>query len=90
MATKEGTWMKLKNAVKGKRLGNKQGKDNDSRKNKNEIVVQRLDADVTEKAQKYSRIGTKEFVLAGAEDKLTIENIEAACLKHFSQQIGSN
>lgn len=52
--------------------------------------MQRLNADVTGKAQKYLRIGTKEFVRVGAEDKLTIENIEAACLKHFSQQIGSN
>ena len=52
--------------------------------------MQRLSADVTGKAQKYSRIGPREFNQVGVEDELTIENIKVACLKHFAPQIGSN
>ena len=44
-----GKWKKFKNAMKEKRTG-KQGKPNDPTGNKEEIVVQRLSADVTGKA----------------------------------------
>ena len=90
MADKEDTWNKFKNAMKQKRTGKKQGTTNDPRQNKEEIVVQRLSADVTGKAQKYLRIGPREFVQIGVEDELTIEKIKVACLKHFAPQIGSN
>jgi len=53
--------------------------------------VQRLSTDVTGKAQKYSRIGPREFVQVGFDDdELTIEKIKDACLKHFAPQTGSN
>ena len=51
--------------------------------------MQRLSADVTGKAQKYSRIGPREFVQVGT-DELTIEKINTACIKHFASKIGSN
>ena len=82
--------MKFKKAMKEKRTG-KQGKSKDPRRNKEEIVVQRLSADVTGKAQKYSRIGPREFVQVGFDDdELTIEKIKGACLKHFAPQTGRN
>lgn len=82
--------MKFKKAMKEKRTG-KQGKSKDPRRNKEEIVVQRLSADVTGKAQKYSRIGPREFVKVGFDDdELTIEKIKDACLKHFAPQTGRN
>ena len=53
--------------------------------------MQRLSADVTGKAQKYSRIGTREFVQVGFDDfELMIEKITGACLKHFAPQTGRN
>ena len=58
MVDKEDKWMK---AMKEKRTG-KQGKSKDPRRNKEEIVVQKLSADVTGKAQKYSRIGPREMM----------------------------
>ena len=90
MADKADKWMKFKKAMKEKRTG-KQGKSKDPRRNKEEIVVQRLSADVTGKAQKYSRIGPREFVQIGFDDdELTIEKIKGACLKHFAPQTGRN
>jgi len=90
MADKADKWKKFKNAMKEKRTG-RQGKPNDPRRNKEEIVVQRLSADVTGKAYKYSRIGPREFVQVGFDDdELTIEKIKDACLKHSAPQTGRN
>ena len=90
MVDKAEKWKKFKNAMNEKRTG-KQGKPNDPRRNKEEIVVQRLSADVTGKAQKYSCIGPREFVQVGLDDdELKIEKIKDACLKHFAPQTGSN
>ena len=47
------------------------------------LVVQRLSAEVSGKAQKYSRIGAREFVSCEYEE-CTIENIRRACEKHFA------
>ena len=47
------------------------------------LVVQRLSAEVSGKAQKYSRIGAREFVSYEYEE-FTIENIRRACEKHFA------
>ena len=55
------------------------------------MVVQRLSADVSGKAQKYSRIGPREFVPFDDEvDELTMVNIKTACEKHFRGRIGSS
>ncbi|KAJ7390270.1 hypothetical protein OS493_026145 [Desmophyllum pertusum] len=47
------------------------------------LVVQRLSTEMSGKAQKYSRIGAREFVSYEYEE-FTIENIRNACQKHFS------
>ena len=55
-------WKNYKIAMKEKRTGNgNNGKINDILK-KEEIVVERLSAEVSGKAQKYSRMGPREFV----------------------------
>jgi len=83
MANEENKWMKFKNAMKEKRTG-KQGKSKDPRRNK-EIVMQRLSADVTGKAQKYLHIRPREFVQVGFDNnELTIEKIKGTRLKHFA------
>ena len=52
-----------------------------------EIIVQRLSAEVTGKAQKFSRIGPREFV-SFAYNEVTIVNLKRACEKHFEAQLG--
>ena len=52
-----------------------------------QIVVQRLSSEVTGKAQKYSRIGPREFV-PFQYDELFFGNIKEACEKHFTEMVG--
>lgn len=78
-------WRQFANKQKEKR-----GKGKNARKEKNdagsEITVQRMSSDVSGKQQKYSRIGPREYVLFDCED-LTIDNIKAACQKHFAKRV---
>ena len=48
-----------------------------------ELTVQGLSAEVTGKAQKFSRIGPREFVSFAGYDDLALKNIKLACQKHF-------
>ena len=52
-----------------------------------EIVVQRLSAKVTGKAQKFSRIDPREFV-SFEYNEVTIENLKRTCEQHFEAKIG--
>ena len=54
-----------------------------------ELTVQRLSSDVSGKAQKYARIGPREFV-PFTEDELTIENITRCYERHFATQVGTS
>ena len=54
-----------------------------------ELTVQRLSSDVSGKAQKYTRIGPREFV-PFTEDELTIENITRCYERHFATQVGTS
>jgi hypothetical protein len=47
--------------------------------------VQRLSATVSGKAQKYSRVGAREFVPFDQFEELTVENIKEACEQHFTE-----
>ena len=50
-----------------------------------ELVVQRLSAEVSGKAQKYTRVGPCEFVSYQDHDgEITIEGIKDACEEHFA------
>ncbi len=53
-------------------------KKGDSSKKTDELVVQQLSAEVSGKAQKYLRVGPREFVPFKYEE-LTIDNIKKAC-----------
>ena len=78
-------WRKSQDKMKNKRL--KKGKKVEPGTSKAEhetIVVQRLSAEVAGKAQKYSRIGAREFVSFEDYGDLTIENIKEACVKHYN------
>ena len=54
-----------------------------------ELVVQQLSAEVSGKAQKYLRVGPREFVPFKFEN-VTIENIKKACEKRFADKVGKN
>lgn len=52
-----------------------------------EIVVQRLSSEVSGKAQKYSRIGARDFV-PFTFSEVTLDNIKKACQSHYCNVIG--
>ena len=81
-------WKKLQEQVKPKRAkkGAKRSRE-EIKIEKGEIVVQRLSAEVTGKAQKFSRIGPREFV-SFEYNEVTIENLKRACERHFEAKIG--
>ena len=80
-------WTNFKAKMKAKRIDKGKGKKKDTISSFNDendtLVVQRLSAEVSGKAQKYSRIGAREFVSYEYEE-FTIENIRRACEKHFA------
>ena len=80
-------WRNFKAKMKAKRIDKGKGKKKDTISAFNDendtLVVQRLSAEVSGKAQKYSRIGAREFVSYEYEE-FTIENIRTACEKHFA------
>ena len=83
-------WKRLNEKVKAKRTKKCGTKDATPRRLKgNELTIQRLSSEVSGKAQKYARVGPREFVSFHADDELTIENIKSACEKHFAPQLGS-
>ena len=52
-----------------------------------EVVVQRLSSEVSGKAQKYSRIGARDFV-PFTFSEVTLDNIKKACQAHYGNVIG--
>ena len=74
-------WRRYTDIQKAKRKGKKTGEESTVAE---EIVVQRMSADLSGKQQKY-RIGPQEYVPFKHED-ITIANIKDACKKHFSPQ----
>ncbi|KAJ7356125.1 hypothetical protein OS493_026505 [Desmophyllum pertusum] len=80
-------WRDFKAKMRTKRIDKGKGKKKDTagawNQDNDTLVVQRLSAEVSGKAQKYSRIGAREFVSYEYEEFM-IENIRNACQKHFS------
>ena len=73
--------------MKAKRTAKTQKKRESRDSVNDEIIVQRMSSDVSGKAQKYSRIGPREFVPFEKYEELSLENIIDACQKHFSKRI---
>ena len=76
-------WRRYAAIQKAKREGKKTGEESTVAE---EIVVQRMSADVSGKQQKYTRIGPQEYV-PFEHKEITIANIKDACKKHFRPQI---
>jgi hypothetical protein len=91
----DAAWKRLNAKVNAKRA-KKATTTTQSRSKPTEITVQRLSAEVVGKAQKYTRIGPREFVpiindpFVDDSDDWTIECIKKACEKHFLPRIGQN
>lgn len=71
------TWKNFKAAMKEKRTGKKGGRVSHAILAREEVVIQRLSAEVSGKAQKYSRIGPREFLPYDYEE-VTLANIKTA------------
>lgn len=83
------SWQDFKEQMKEKRMKPGKLKNQDPSKKKEELVVQQLTAEVSGKAQKYLRVGPREFVPFKFEE-VTIDNIKEACEKHFAHSVGKN
>ena len=81
------SWGTFKNEMKAKRrkTGDGGAKKNDKGNilERQELVVQRLSSEVSGKAEKYTRVGPREFVQFDEEER-SIVGFKAACEKHFS------
>lgn len=77
-ANNQAKWENFKKATALKRSGKKSDEVSTTMQY---ITVQRLSATVEGKCQKYSRIGPVTMVPFG--DELTLDNVKAACIKHF-------
>ena len=82
-------WKNFKTQMKNKRTSKGKGKASKCFFSTGELTIQRLSSSVSGKAQKYSRIGPREFV-AFTHEELTVANIKSACHKYFASSIGSD
>ncbi|KAJ7380733.1 hypothetical protein OS493_007106 [Desmophyllum pertusum] len=83
-------WIKLNEKVRAKRTKKDPPKDHRRRPKGEELTVQRLSAEVAGKAQKYTRVGPREFVPFDEDEEMTIGNIKSACERYFLTKIGKN
>ena len=81
-------WANYKAKMAKKHAGTKTEKE-DSASTVEELVIQCLSSSVSGKAQKYTRVGAREFVAFGY-DEVTIQNIKQACKEHYGNLIGDN
>lgn len=86
----EEKWKRFEDKIKAKRDINtnrkKKAASTEPKLRRDELVVQRLSATVSGKAQKFSRIGPREFVPYPHND-LTVRGIKDACLSHFGRRV---
>ena len=78
--------------MSNKRTGKKTNKPNNGNSSilkTGAVTVQRLSSDVQGKAQKYARMGPREFVPFPYET-VTIKNLKEACYRHFKSRIDEN
>ena len=81
-------WRKLNQKIKEKRA--KKGDQSGRKIQGDQLTVQRLSSEVSGKAQKYARVGPREFVPIDNNEELTIDAIKVACKLHFTDRVGSN
>ena len=80
-------WKKLNEKVRAKRTSKDPPKDHRRSPKGEELTVQRLFTEVSGKAQKYTRIGPREFVPFDESEEMTIGNIKSACERYFKTNL---
>lgn len=78
-------WKQFKENIKQKRASKRKAAEKAGVSATGEIIVQRLSATVSGKAQKYSRVGARAFVPFDQFEELTVDNIKEACKQHFTE-----
>ena len=68
-------WKDFANKMKNKRAEKGKNSKDSKKPLKDELIVQRMSSDVSGRAQKYSRIGPREFFSFRMYEELTLENI---------------
>ena len=86
----DAVWKKLDEKIKAKRTKTTKKDPPKNHRRGDELTVQRLSAEVAGKAQKYTRIGPREFFPFDESEEMTIGNIKSACKRHFLPRIGKN
>ena len=81
-------WRKLNQKIKEKRA--KKGGQSSRKFQGDQLTIQRLSSEVSGKAQKYARVGPREFVPIDTNEELTTNAIKRACKLHFADLVGSN
>lgn len=80
----ERDWNRFKKNVNEKRMKKKASKEKGKAiPDSDTIVIQQLSAEVSGKAQKYARVGAREFVPFHEYGEFSVQNIKSACMKHF-------
>ena len=82
-------WKNFTQNMKDTRMGKGREKERSAFLKSGELVVHRLSSSVSGKAQKYSRVGPREFVCFPHEEMM-IQNIKSSCKKHFASVVGSS
>ena len=82
-------WMNLKKMMDIKREINRKKEKTKIPFSADEIIVQRLSTNVSGKAQKYSRIGPREFV-SYKKDNLTFEGITSAFQDYYALEMDAD
>ena len=79
----ERDWNRFKKNVNEKRMKKKASKEKGKAiPDSDTIVIQQLSAEVSGKAQKYARVGAREFVPFHEYGEFSVQNIKSACMKH--------
>ena len=86
----DAAWKKLNEKIRAKRTKTTKKDLPKNHRQGDELTVHRLSAEVAGKAQKYTRIGPREFVPFDESEEMTIGNIKSACERHFLPKIGKN
>ena len=77
-------WKQFKDNIKQKRAAKRKAAEKATVSATGEIIVQRLSATVSGKAQKLA-CGCREFVPFHQLEELTVDNIKEACEQHFTE-----
>ncbi|XP_020898264.1 uncharacterized protein LOC110237033 [Exaiptasia diaphana] len=84
----EKDWKDFKHRMKEKKKTKEEKNEKNRTIKNNYLTVQRLTPEVSGKAQKFDRIGMREYVPIDTNEPITLEKIKQACEHYFKHLIG--